>query len=282
MIVTTLVDNSRIEGRDDLCVERGLSLHIETSGMNILFDMGSGQTFCDNAPRLNVDIQAVDFGVVSHRHHDHCNGASYFLERNETAKIYLKACGEQDYYFRAFGFKNDVGIDKALLESASNRFVLIDRRTEVAPNVHVITEICDRFPQPKGNQYLYTQSHDGGYEQDIFEHELLLVIKEEDGLVVFTGCAHSGVLNMIETATELFPNCKIKAVVGGFHLVGLPVLNGIGGTKDDIRALGRALSEYPIDKFYTGHCTGMKAYGLLKEILGDRLEHLPTGRSVNL
>ena len=56
MIVTTLVDNSRIEGRDDLCVERGLSLHIETSGMNILFDMGSGQTFCDNAPRLNVDI----------------------------------------------------------------------------------------------------------------------------------------------------------------------------------------------------------------------------------
>lgn len=87
---------------------------------------------------------------------------------------------------------------------------------------------------------------------------------------------------MIETATELFPNCKIKAVVGGFHLVGLPVLNGIGGTKDDIRALGRAMSEYPIDKFYTGHCTGMKAYGLLKELLGDRLEHLPTGRKVTL
>ncbi len=87
---------------------------------------------------------------------------------------------------RAFGFKNDVGIDKAPLESANNRFVLIDRTTEVAPNVHVITEICDRFAQPKGNQYLYTQSHGGGYEQDIFEHELLLVIKEEDGL----GCLY--------------------------------------------------------------------------------------------
>lgn len=87
---------------------------------------------------------------------------------------------------------------------------------------------------------------------------------------------------MIETAIELFPNCRIKAVVGGFHLVGLPVFNGIGGTKNDIKALGKALSEYPVEKFYTGHCTGMKAYHLLKEVLDDRLEHLPTGRRVEV
>ncbi|WP_440889201.1 MBL fold metallo-hydrolase [Vibrio sp. WZ-1] len=282
MIVTTLVDNSRVEDRTDLCVERGLSLHIETLGTKLLFDMGSGRTFCDNAPLLNIDIQEVDLAVISHRHHDHCNGASHFLKQNDTARIYLKACKEQDYYFRAFGFKSDVGIDKALLDKTNDRIVQVRETTQVAPNVHVITKISDKYPQPKGNQYLYTQSKVGSYEQDAFEHELLLVIKEEDGLVVFTGCAHSGVLNMVETAIELFPNSTIKAVVGGFHLVGLPVLNGIGGTKDDIRALGRALSEYSIDKFYTGHCTGMKAYGLLKEVLGERLEHLPTGRSVNL
>ncbi len=81
---------------------------------------------------------------------------------------------------------------------------------------------------------------------------------------------------------ESFPNCKIEAVVGGFHLVGLPVFNSIGGTKDDIKALGKVLSEYPVEKFYTGHCTGMKAYHLLKEVLGDRLEHLPTGRRVDI
>ncbi len=107
-----------------------------------------------------------------------------------------------------------------------------------------------------------------------------MVIKESDGLIVFTGCAHSGVLNMVETAVELFPNTRIKAVVGGFHLVGVPLFNSIGGTKEDIEAIGQALLSYPIDKLYTGHCTGMKAYGLLKGVLGDRLEYFPTGRSV--
>lgn len=64
--------------------------------------------------------------------------------------------------------------------------------------------------------------------------------------------------------------------------MGLLVFNRIGGTKDDIKALGKVLSEYPVEKFYTGHCTGMKAYHLLKEVLGDRLEHLPTGRRVDI
>ncbi|TON37279.1 MBL fold hydrolase, partial [Vibrio parahaemolyticus] len=115
-----------------------------------------------------------------------------------------------------------------------------------------------------------------------FDHELLLVIKEHDGLVIFTGCAHSGVLNMVDTAVSYFPSERVKAVVGGFHLVGLPLFDSIGGTKQDIKDLGRALLQYPIDKLYTGHCTGKKAYGLLKGVLGDRLEAIPTGSCINV
>lgn len=85
---------------------------------------------------------------------------------------------------------------------------------------------------------------------------------------------------MIDTAVELFPETRIKAVVGGFHLVGLPLFNSIGGSKKDIESIGEYLLNYPIDKLYTGHCTGIKAYRILKGILGDRLEYLPTGRSV--
>ncbi|GAB2645094.1 MBL fold metallo-hydrolase [Vibrio panuliri] len=281
MKITTLVDNTRLENRQDLAVERGLSLYIETESSKILFDMGSGNTFCQNAQRLDVDIEDVDIAVISHRHHDHCNGAIDFIAHNSKAKVFLRNSEDKNYYFRAYGFKYDVGVNKDLLKNSNERLVLVDRTTEIAPNVFVITDISSKHEKPKGNQYLYTQSQNR-WERDSFDHELLLVIKEADGLVIFTGCAHSGVLNMVDTALTHFPGENIKAVVGGFHLVGLPLFDSIGGTKQNIKDLGLALLQYPIDKLYTGHCTGKKAYGLLKEILGERLEAMPTGRSISV
>ena len=281
MKITTLVDNSRLDSRKDLAVERGLSLHIETASTQLLFDAGNGRTFCDNALLLDINIAEVDLAVLSHRHHDHCNGIAHFVNINHKAKVYMRECEDKDYYFQAYGFKTNVGLNKTILERNAHRMELIKNTTEIAPNVHLITQIERKYPQPAGNQYLYTHSKQG-IERDTFDHELILVIEEVDGLVVFTGCAHSGVLNMIETVVNLFPKQKIKAVVGGFHLVGLPVFKSIGGTKHDIEAVAKALAEYPIVRFYTGHCTGMKAYTILKRVLGDRLEHIPTGRCVHL
>ncbi len=279
MILTALIDNTRLGDRTDLKVERGLSFHIKTMGQEILFDAGSSKAFCDNAIVLGIKMEDVDAAIISHRHHDHCNGITHFLDRNSKAQVYFRECIETDYSFKAFGFKSNVGIDKALLNKASGRFSFINKTTEIRPNIFIITSLSRKYEQPKGNKYLFTDSGDG-CKPDTFNHELLLVIKEEDGLIVFTGCAHSGVLNMIETAIELFQNTRIKAVVGGFHLVGLPLFNSIGGTKKDIEAIGESMLTYPIDKLYTGHCTGMKAYEILKGVLGDSLEYFPTGRSV--
>ena len=216
MKITTLVDNLRISNRENLQVERGLSLHVETSSTAILFDTGNGRTFCDNARLLDVDIAEIGLIVLSHRHHDHCNGTPHFIEVNSKAKIYMRACEDQDYYFQAFGIRTSVGMDKAILERNSHRIEFIKNTTEIAPNIYIVTQIDKKYPQPLGNQYLYTQSKTG-FERDTFNHELILVIKEEGGLVVFTGCAHSGVLNMLETVINLFPEQRIKAVVGGFH-----------------------------------------------------------------
>ncbi len=281
MKITTLVDNNRLDSRPDLAVERGLSLHIKTESLSMLFDMGGGGTFCQNASLLDVEIKDVDLAVISHRHHDHCNGAIDFVRHNSNANVFLKHSDERSYYFRAYGFKNNVGINPDLLKNSSGRLKFVNKTTEIARNVFIITDISDKYEKPKGNQYLYTKSQDK-WKQDSFEHELLLVIKEEDGIVIFTGCAHSGVLNMVDTALTHFPEERIKAVVGGFHLVGLPLFDSIGGTTKNIKDLGLALSEYPIDKLYTGHCTGKKAYKLLKEVLGERLEAIPTGSCISV
>jgi 7,8-dihydropterin-6-yl-methyl-4-(beta-D-ribofuranosyl)aminobenzene 5'-phosphate synthase len=110
----------------------------------------------------------------------------------------------------------------------------------------------------------------------------VMVVKETTGLVVFTGCAHGGILNMIDTVVRRFPGVAIKAVLGGFHLVGVPVLNTMAGSRREVADIGREMLKYPIDSVYTGHCTGMKAYQILKRVMGEKLQHLPTGSEVVL
>ena len=281
MILTSLVDNIKLSDRPDITIERGLSIHANTMGKNILFDAGSSKTFCNNAALLNIDINNVDAAVISHHHHDHCNGMMHFLKNNKKAPVYLRECDEKKYWFKAFGFKINVGINKQLLSNASGRLIFIKEITEISSNIFIITDISNKHAKPKGNKYLYTETSDY-CTSDTFNHELLLVVKEHDGLIVFTGCAHSGILNMLETATKYFPNTKIKAIVGGFHLVGLPFFNSIAETKKKIENIGELILDYPIDKLYTGHCTGMKAFNILKGVLGDRLEYFPTGHSIRV
>ncbi|CAH0537712.1 MBL fold metallo-hydrolase [Vibrio marisflavi] len=281
MLLTALVENTRLGNRPDLKVERGLSFHAETMGKQILFDAGNSQAFCDNAKRLNINMKSVDAAVISHHHNDHCNGVTHFLSLNSTAPVFIRDCENIEYVFKAFGFRNNVGFNKGVLKQSPNRFVFVDTLTEIYPDIFIVTELSNKHSLPKGNKYLFTQS-DTGYHADTFKHELLLIVKEDDGIVIFTGCAHNGVLNMLETTVQLFPGSRIKAVVGGFHLVGLPLFNSIGGSKNDIEAIGETLLSYPVDKLYTGHCTGIKAYGILKNVLGDRLEYFPTGRSLTI
>jgi 7,8-dihydropterin-6-yl-methyl-4-(beta-D-ribofuranosyl)aminobenzene 5'-phosphate synthase len=107
-------------------------------------------------------------------------------------------------------------------------------------------------------------------------------MKQDEQLVILTGCAHSGILNMVETVVTRFPDIPIKAVVGGFHLAGIPIPSLLPETESEIKAIATELLTYPIETVYTGHCTGMKAYGILKGVMGERLEYLDTGRSILL
>ena len=149
------------------------------------------------------------------------------------------------------------------------------------PGVFILTDFGKRYPLPKGNRRLFVERA-GVRSLDNFEHELVMVVKEETGLVVFTGCAHSGILNMIDTVVRRFPGVAIKAVLGGFHLVGIPILNTMAGSRQEVANIGREMLKYPIGSVYTGHCTGMKAYRILKRVMGESLQHLPTGSEVVL
>jgi len=282
MKVTVLVENTALEGRKDLSAEHGLSLHIQHNGRQILFDTGVTEAFSRNAERLGVDIRAVDMAVISHHHFDHGGGLAHFLGTNTKAKVYLKRHEAGNCYFRAFGIlEKYIGLDTSLFEKYADRFEFVDEFTEISTEVFVLTEIGKPYPEPKGNRYLFVKQGDR-YTLDGFDHELIMVAREKEGLVVFTGCSHSGILNMIDTVTRQFEGLPIKAVFGGFHMIGLPILNLMAGSKSEVEDIGRKLLTYPIEKAYTGHCTGAKAYRILKRVMSEKLEYLPTGSNVEV
>lgn len=282
MRVTALIENETSDGCDHLQSEHGLSLHIETAESTVLFDTGSSGAFADNAAALGIDLAGVDLAVLSHQHYDHGGGLGRFFEINPRAPVYLRNCPVDDRYFKALAvLKHPIGLDRSFVEDFPERFQRLDRSTEVSPGVWLITEIGASHPRPKGNQRLFVD-HGGALTPDPFDHELLMVIVEDDGMVILSGCSHSGILNMVDAARARFPELPITAVFGGFHLIGLPMFNTMSASRREVEAIGREMTDRVDGTVFTGHCTGNKAYGVLAGVMGDALRPFNTGASVEV
>ena len=109
---------------------------------------------------------------------------------------------------------------------------------------------------------------------DAFSHEQSLVLFTEKGLVIFNSCSHGGADNIIKEVAETFPGEPMYALIGGFHL--------FTSSEEDVRALAERIRATGIQKVITGHCTGKRAYGILKEELGDCVEQMYTGFEITV
>jgi 7,8-dihydropterin-6-yl-methyl-4-(beta-D-ribofuranosyl)aminobenzene 5'-phosphate synthase len=172
--------------------------------------------------------------------------------------------------------KKYVGLEKTLMTDHSVRFRSIDKPTEILPDVFIFPHISGPHPRPVGNKRLFVQNN-GQLIPDDFSHEIVMAIKENNKLIIFTGCSHSGILNMVDTVAKEFKGLPVKAVIGGFHLVAAPPFNFMAGRKQEIEDLAKQVLDYPIDKTYTGHCTGIKAFAVLKSVMAEHIEDLNTG-----
>ena len=89
---------------------------------------------------------------------------------------------------------------------------------EIAPGVTVMANTVSEEHRPSGNRLLFIREG-GSLVPDPFDHELILVMDDDDGSVVFTGCSHNGILNMLASVFARLPRVRVKAVFGGFHLM---------------------------------------------------------------
>ena len=102
---------------------------------------------------------------------------------------------------------------------------------------------------------------------------------ENGQTVLFAGCAHRGVVNILKRAEEVLGRAP-DALFAGFHLYN----PSLGKSEPDalVDAVGEALRESRVKHYFTGHCTGKEAYARLKKTLGARLDEMPAGSAFTL
>lgn len=274
MKITTLVENHPNQDQPALKAEHGESFYIELGDHVYLSDVGQSENFAENAAQMGIDLARVEVLAISHHHYDHGGGLRRFFGENETAPVYMRSSVDADFIaVDASAPERYIGLDRGLIKQHKDRIVTVNTSQEVAPGLHLLTDIPNEYAKPNGDQRLKMRFR-GETKPDTFEHEMVTVLEEADGLVVLTGCAHNGVLNMIAASKRAFPGKPIKAVIGGFHLK---------HEKDTaVRQIGEQLLEMDIPIIITGHCTGDHAAAVLGEVLGDRLQVLYTGLVINV
>jgi len=273
MIVRALVEN--ISRSEALGCEHGLSLALTTRARTVLFDAGASGLFAQNAQKLGVDLRAVDLMVLSHGHYDHGGGIPAFLSLNKTAKLYVRQGAFDPRFAREpDGASRDIGLDPALADEP--RVVLTPERHMIGEGMELFSGVEGSWPLPPGNAELFAME-DGRPVPDRFGHEQNLAVREDGMLALFCGCAHRGVLNILGRFKALYGRMP-DHVIGGLHLYRTP-LDAQG--EGSLREIARRLLDTGA-RFHTCHCTGAAQYGVLKSVMGERIDYLETGKGLAL
>lgn len=266
------MENSTPSSR--LAARHGLSLFLETDAGRVLFDMGPDGSFLDNARALGMDVSTAGCAVLSHGHYDHGGGLAAYLDATARAEspasVYVRRGAFGEHVSGTPGRHHPVGIDPGL--RGHPRVVEVGETHEVREGLLLFSTPGRPHPEPASNALLLARGA-GRLVRDTFDHEQSLLVTEGGRRLLVSGCSHAGILNVVERAEELAGG-PLDAVVAGFHLMSPSA--GTAEGDGPVRDLARRLGERPA-RYYTFHCTGLGAFSVLRDELGDRVRYLCVG-----
>jgi 7,8-dihydropterin-6-yl-methyl-4-(beta-D-ribofuranosyl)aminobenzene 5'-phosphate synthase len=232
--ITVVYDNNPYAA--GLTAAWGFACVIKGAGKTILFDTGgSSAVLLGNMQHLGIDPKEIDIVVLSHIHGDHVGGLDGFLKENTNVTIYLPATFPLE-----------------LKESLSRTGV---KMVEVNDPVMICNGVYSTGVLGSGIK------------------EQALMISSRTGIIVITGCAHPGIVNILKVAKDLLED-KIQLAMGGFHL-GTESKPKLEKIISDFRRLG-------VERVGPCHCSGHSARSMFKQAYGNGYMNVGVGRLIEL
>ena len=232
--MTIVYDNYQSD--PDLRTDWGFGCVVDGLAKPILFDTGtSGQILLSNMSKLHIDPQAIDVVVLSHIHGDHTGGLAAFLDQNAQVTVFAPQSFPSSF--------------KHAVANTGAEYVEVGESTPICPHVFSTGQLGTAI------------------------REQALILETANGLVVITGCAHPGVVNMIRRAKQV-ANKDVYLVMGGFHM------DAFSATQ--INKVIADFQQLSVQKAAPCHCSGDQTRRLFAEAYGDDFMEVGVGKKLQL
>lgn len=260
--ITLIVDNKADKG---LVSEHGLAMWIETGDKNILLDTGQGGALLPNADGLGIDLRETDILVLSHGHYDHTGSVADVLQKAPHADTYLHPGAFLPRYSLRGGTPNSVqmpGVSmSAIISHPEEKVHWVNGLTITSEGINLTASIPrDTDFEDTGGAFFLDP---GGKRPDPITDDLALWITTDEGLIICTGCCHSGIINTLRHITRSAGESRVKRIIGGLHLV--------NADRERLAKTVEELNKFDIEELVPCHCTGDDAVEYLSENLDCRV-----------
>jgi 7,8-dihydropterin-6-yl-methyl-4-(beta-D-ribofuranosyl)aminobenzene 5'-phosphate synthase len=232
--ITVLYNN--VSGRADCITDWGFACLVKGKEKTLLFDTGlNGNILLHNMKCMNVDPGSIDVVVLSHIHSDHAAGLAEFLKHKNDVVVYVPESFP-------LHFKRTLKGAGAAVEEVRNA-----------------KQLCND---------VYTTG-----EMGLGIREQALIVMTSKGMVIITGCAHPGIVNIVKKAKEQH-NDDVYMIIGGFHLISM--------SSGEIENIISCLRELGVRKVAPSHCTGSQAQNLFRDTWGNNFIEGGVGAIIEL